>query len=304
MRIVVAGGTGFIGQPLVASLARDDHEVIVLTRHPERATALPRGARAVGWDARTPAGWGQLVDGAGAVINMAGAGLADARWSAARKRTLRGSRIDATTAIADAIAAASDRPGVLLQGSAIGYYGFRGDALITESTGPGEGFLAELCADWERASEPVEALGVRRVLLRTGGMVLGRGGGALPKMALPFKLFAGGPIGSGQQYASWIHRDDEIGAIRFLLDDASTSGPYNLVAPEPATNAEMGRALGRALHRPYWLPAPAFALRLVLGELADVILKSARVVPERLLAAGFAPRFPRLDDALEDIYSR
>lgn len=306
MRIVIAGGTGFIGRPLVAGLAHDGHEVVVLTRRPDRVRAadLPRGARALGWDGRSTDGWGETVDGAGAVINLTGAGLADAPWTAARKRVLRESRVQPAEALAAAIVAARQRPAVLLQGSAIGYYGFRGDEVITESSGQGEGFLAELCAAWERASEPVEAAGVRRVLLRTGGMVLGLGGGALPKLALPFRLFAGGPVGSGRQHVSWIHEDDEVGAIRFLMDAADAAGPYNLAAPEPATNAELGRALARALGRPYWLPAPAFALRLALGELAEVILDSARVVPERLLAAGYRYRFPRLADALADLYGR
>jgi len=304
MRIIVAGGSGFIGRPLVAGLAHDGHEVIVLTRRPEGAAELPSGASAVGWDGRTVTGWGGLVDGAGAVINLAGAGLADARWTDGRRRKLVESRTQPTEAVVEAIAAASHRPAVLLQASAIGYYGFRGDAIITEATDQGQGFLPELCAAWERASEPVEAAGVRRVLLRTGGMVLGLGGGALPKMALPFKLFAGGPIGSGRQYASWIHEDDEIGAIRFLLEDQGAAGPYNLAAPQPVTNAQLGKALAQALHRPYWLPAPSFALRLLLGELADVLLESARVVPERLLAAGYRHRFPRLDAALADLYGR
>lgn len=306
MRIVVAGGTGFIGRAVVAGLAHDGYEVIVLTRRPDRIQAadLPSGARAVGWDGRTTAGWGELVDGSGAVINLSGAGLADAPWTAGRRRVLLESRTQPTAALAQAILAAERRPAVLLQASAIGYYGFRGDAVIAEGSGQGEGFLAELCAAWERASEPVEAAGVRRVVLRTAGMVLGLGGGALPKLALPFQLFAGGPVGSGRQYVSWIHEDDEVGAIRFLLDHADASGPYNLAAPEPATNAEMGRALARVLRRPYWLPVPAFALRLVLGDLAEVLLGSARVVPERLLAMGYRHRFPRLGDALADLYGR
>jgi len=202
--------------------------------------------------------------------------------------------------VATAIATAEPRPSVLLQASAVGFYGSRGAEELTEESASGDDFLAEICRRWEESSVTVEKLGVRRAVLRTG-VVLARGGGALPKMLLPFRFFAGGPVGNGRQYMPWIHLDDEVGAIRFLLDSPTASGPFNLTAPEPLTNKQFSRILGRVLRRPSIMPAPAFALELALGEMSKILLEGQRALPHRLEEAGYQFRFPGLEAALRDL---
>jgi hypothetical protein len=283
MRVVITGGSGLIGRHLARSLAGDGREVVVLSRRPEAVAGLPAGARAEGWDGRTAAGWGHLVEGA-AVVHLAGEGIATGRWTEARKRRIRESRVESSRAVVEAV----------------GYYGPRGEEDVAEDHPPGADFLARTCVEWEAAGAPVEALGVRRPLLRTG-VVLARDGGALPKMLLPFRLFAGGPVGSGRQWMPWIHLADEVGAIRFLLDHPTATGPFNLASPNPVTNREFSRALGRVLRRPSFLPAPAFALRLALGEMADVVLTGQRAVPRRLEGLGYLFRFPTAEAALKDL---
>jgi uncharacterized protein (TIGR01777 family) len=303
MCVIITGGTGLIGRALAADLVADGHEVILLSRAPERATGLPAGARAEGWDGRTAAGWGPLADGAQAVVNLAGENLGAARWTAERKRRIRESRLNAGRAVVQAVQTAGRAPRVVVQSSAVGYYGPRGDEELTEEAPPGSDFLAQLCVDWEASTAPVEAVGVRRVIIRSG-VVLHASNGALPRMLLPFKLFVGGPLGSGQQWLSWMHVADEVAAIRFLLDAEEAAGPFNLTAPHPLTNAEFGQVVGRVLGRPAWMPAPAFALRLALGEMATVVLDGQRAVPRRLLALGFAFRFPEAEAALRDLLER
>ncbi|MFQ5349330.1 MAG: TIGR01777 family oxidoreductase [Thermoanaerobaculia bacterium] len=234
------------------------------------------------------------------MVHLAGEGIADGRWSAERKRRIRDSRVESSAAVAAAIAAAEPRPAVLLQASAVGFYGPRGDEELTEESSPGEDFLAEVCGRWEQASAAVEELGVRRAVLRTG-VVLAREGGARPKILLPFRLFAGGPVGNGRQYMPWIHLADEVGAIRFLLDTATAGGPFNLTAPEPLTNRQFGRVLGRVLRRPSFMPAPAFALKLALGEMSKILLEGQRALPRRLEEAGYRFRYPDLETALRDL---
>jgi uncharacterized protein (TIGR01777 family) len=306
VRVVVTGGTGLIGRALVARLAADGHEAVVLSRHPDGAGGLPAGVRVVGWDARTARGWGELVDGAGAVVNLAGAsiagtGLPPRRWTAARKQLIRQSRIDAGRAVVEAVTAAADRPGVLIQASGVGYYGVHGDEEITEEHPPGTDFLAGTCQPWEDSTRPVEELGVRRCVIRSG-VVLSRSGGSLPVIALPFRLFAGGRIGSGRQQFPWIHLDDAVAAITFLIGTPTAAGPVNLTAPNPVTNAQFGRALAAALHRPYWLPTPAAAMRLAFGELSTIVLDGQRAVPHRLTELGFQFRYPDVGPALTAIY--
>jgi uncharacterized protein (TIGR01777 family) len=296
MRVIITGGSGLIGRALTASLAGDGHEVIVLSRSPEKVTGLPGGARAVRWDGESAEGWGELVEGA-AVVHLAGEGIA---WTASKKRRIRDSRVVSSRAVTAAVTAATVKPRVVLQGSAVGYYGPRGDEEVTESDGPGDDFLAEVSLEWEGATAEVEELGVRRALLRTG-VVLAADGGALPKMALPFRFFVGGPVGSGDQWVPWIHIDDEVGAIRHLLEDDSARGAFNLTAPEPVTNRQLSRRLGEVLGRPSFLPAPAFALRLVLGEMADLLLTGQRAVPQHLEETGYRFEFPTLKPALEDL---
>lgn len=300
MRVVITGGTGLIGRALAAELAGAGHEVVVTSRSPGSVRGLPAGVEPVEWDTASAGRLAALIDGADAVVHLVGEGIADGRWTAERKRRILDSRVRSTAAVVEAMAAVGSRPGVLLQSSAVGYYGARGDEEITEESGPGDGFLADVCVAWEEASAPAGDLGVRRVVLRTG-LVLSMDGGALPPMALPFKLFVGGPVASGRQWMPWIHEEDEVGATRFLLEEPSASGPYNLTAPEPARNRDFGRALGRALRRPSLLPVPALALRLLYGEMATLLTGGQRAVPRRLEQAGYTFRHPDLAAALADL---
>ena len=300
MRVVIAGGTGLLGRFLTDSLAADGHEVVILSRSPNRARALPSGARVEGWDGRTADGWGHWADGAGAVVNLAGANLASWPWSAERKRLIRDSRLNAGSALVQAVQSAANKPPVLVQASGVGYYGFHGEELVDEGDPPGSDFLARVAVEWEASTAAVEALGVRRAVIRTGAVLTLRGG-ALPPMMLPFRLFIGGPVGNGKQGFSWIHIDDEIGAIRFLIDHDSARGAFNLVSPQPVSNAEFGRVLARAMGRPFFMPAPAFVLRLVLGELSNVLLEGQRAIPKRLSELGFAFRFPDAESALKNL---
>jgi len=301
-KVILAGGSGLIGRALAADLVRAGAEVVVLTRS-IGARRLPPGVRPVRWDGRTSTGWADESEGAAAVVNLAGENVADGRWTAARKRRLESSRVEPTRAIVEAFRAARVPPRALLQGSAVGFYGDGGETALDERSPRGDGFLPELSQRWEEASAPVEALGVRRVLLRTG-LVLARGGGALAKMLLPFRFGLGGPLGGGRQWFPWLHLDDEIGAIRFLLERHDLAGAFNLVAPGSVRQGEFARALGRALHRPAIVPVPGAILRLALGEMAEVLLAGQRVRPTRLIDHGYRFSYPDLDGALADLVGR
>jgi hypothetical protein len=301
-KVILAGGSGLIGRALAAVLVRAGVEVVVLTRS-ERAPGLPAGARAVRWDGRSAAGWAAECEGADAIVNLAGENVASGRWTAARKRRLESSRVEPTRAIVEAVRAARVPPRALLQGSAVGRYGDGGESPLDEASPRGEGFLPELSERWEEASAPVEALGVRRVLLRTG-LVLAREGGALAKMLPPFRLGLGGPLGNGRQWFPWIHLDDEIGALRFLLERSDLAGVFNLVSPGAARQGEFARALGRALGRPAVAPVSGAILRLALGEMAEVLLDSQLVIPARLVEHGYRFEHPDLDGALADLVGR
>jgi uncharacterized protein (TIGR01777 family) len=302
MTIVIAGGSGFLGTALARALTRDGNTVTVLTRGSGGDAA---GARRVPWAPDGDAGsWAAALAGADAVVNLAGESIAAGRWSAARKQQIEASRRLATRSLVAAIAAQNPRPRVFVSASAVGYYGPRGDEIVTEATAPGHDFLAGICVRWEAEAERAAGLGVRVVELRTG-LVLARGGGALPKMLLPFRLGAGGPLASGQQYWPWIHLEDWVRLVSWSLGASAVSGPINATAPAPVTNAEFSRILGRVLHRPALLPTPAFALRLMLGEMADALLLSGqRAIPAKAEAAGFVFRFTTLGDALGDIFMR
>ena len=305
MRVIITGGTGLIGRALATNLLNGGggkHEVIVLSRNPHRVSGLPRGVQVVGWDGRSAQGWEHLIEGADAIVNLAGASLSEGRWTEQRKHLIFDSRVHAGQAVTQAIEGARLKPKVLVQASATGYYGSHGDEKITEDAPPGNDFLAQVCIAWEAGTASVEQWGVRRVVIRTG-VVLSTRGGALPRMTMPFKMFVGGPLGSGRQWLPWIHIADEVGAIRFLIDKEDAFGPFNLTAPEPATNRQFSRVLGRVLGRPSVLPVPAAALRLMFGEMSMVLLEGQRAVPQRLLAAGYQFRFPDLEQALRHLLS-
>lgn len=297
MRVIIAGGTGLIGRPLTAALIREGHEVVVLSRNPATTQNMPTGVTLTAWDGASSAGWGHLADGAGALINLAGEGIADGRWSEERKERILNSRVRAGEAMVQAIEQASTKPGVLIQASAVGYYGPRGDEVVTEASSPGSDYLARVCFAWEASSAPASKLGVRRPILRTG-IVFSNDGGAFPKMVLPFRLFAGGPIGSGKQWYPWIHIDDEVRAILFLLNHSEADGPFNLAAPEPLTNKELAQVIGKVMGRPAVFPTPGFAMQALFGEMATVLLDGQRAVPERLQALGFTFNYPTAEAAL------
>jgi uncharacterized protein (TIGR01777 family) len=291
MRIVIGGATGLIGTALAESLEQDGHEVTRLVRRP------PAGPRQVQWDpGRRPLD-PAVLSGADGVINLSGAPIGGGWWTESRKRELRGSRVGATTTLVTAIAAAAVSPSVLLSGSAIGWYGDTGDREVDETAPAGNGFLPGLVTDWEAAAAPAAAAGSRVVTLRTG-LVLSGQGGLLGPLAPLFKLGLGARLGSGGQYLSWIALADHVRAVRFLLDRPDISGPVNVTAPTPVTNAEFTAALGRAAHRPALLRVPAPLLRAGLGELSTELLSGSRVLPARLLEAGFTFRYPGIDAAL------
>jgi uncharacterized protein (TIGR01777 family) len=300
VRIAVSGGSGFLGRALTGRLAADGHDVAVLTRSGAPAVA---GTRSVAWapDGTTGA-WAAEIDGVEAVVNLAGEPIAARRWSAAQKTEILESRVRATRSLAAAIARASRPPSVFISGSAVGYYGARGDEIVTEGTPPGDDFLARVCVQWEHEATRAATTRTRVVCVRTG-LVLERDGGALPRMLLPFRFGAGGPVGNGRQYWPWIHRTDWIDLVRWAIESSTLSGPLNATAPNPATNADFAAALGRALRRPAFMPAPAIALRLMLGEMADALLLTGqRAVPARAEATGFTFKYALLDDALAAIF--
>jgi uncharacterized protein (TIGR01777 family) len=302
MKIVIAGGSGFLGRPLAAALSADGHEVVTLTRGDGPRRGQTR-SRAVLW---TPDGrigpWAAEIDGAGAVVNLAGESIAGRRWSAAQKQRILDSRLHATRSLVAAIKAAGTPPPVLLSGSAVGYYGPHGDEVVTEDTPPGADFLAMVCVQWEAEAMRAASPTTRVACIRTG-LALEKDGGALPQMLPPFRFGAGGPVGSGRQYWPWIHRADWIALMQWAIATPGAGGALNGTAPNPVTNAEFARALGRAMHRPAVLPAPGFALRLMLGEMADALLLSGqRAVPARPESLGFTFRYPRVEQALGALF--
>jgi uncharacterized protein len=292
-RVVLTGSSGLIGSALTTSLVRSGLEVTRLVRRP------PRTAAEVSWDPLAPDGAisPDTLRGADAVIHLAGAAVADGRWTEARKAQIRDSRVRGTQALVSVLGAMDSPPGVLLCGSAIGWYGDTGTREVDESAPAGSGFLADVVREWEAATEPAAKAGIRVVNLRSG-LVLSRRGGILARLVPLFRLGLGARLGPGTQYLSWITLTDEVGAIRFLLDRSEESGPVNLTAPEPVTNAAFTAALGAALHRPTVLRVPAVALRAALGEVSSELLGSARVLPRRLEQAGFSFRHPEVSDAL------
>jgi len=304
MRIIITGGTGLLGRPLSAALVQAGHEVTVLSREPDKVRNMPAGVKLAAWDGASSQGWGELADGADAIVNYAGESIAGGRWSAERKRKIRQSRLDAGKAVMQAISAAAVKPKVLIQASGIDYYSAQSsDQSVTEASSPGSDFLAKVCFDWEASTAAAKAQGVRRPVLRTG-IVLATDGGALPRLLLPFKLFAGGPLGSGKQWLPWIHIADHVRAVQFLIENEAADGPFNLVAPNPVTNQEMAKAIGEVMGRPAFVPAPAFAMRAVLGEMATLVLEGRRVVPSKLQALGFSFKYETVLPALGDLLGK
>ena len=301
MRVVITGATGFIGRALCRALYKD-YEIIALSRNIESARkSIDDLAKVVLWDAKTAAGWAEEADGALAIINLAGENAASGRWNKARKTRILQSRLDAISAIVEAIKQLKNKPKAVIQTSAIGWYGLSLDESFDEDSPPGKGFLASVCRDMESSAEEFERLGVRCAVIRTG-VVLGRDGGAFAKIVTPFRFFLGGYLGSGRQWFSWIHLEDEVAAIKFLMENEHLKGAFNLTAPQPVTMKEFSKILGKVMHRPVWLNVPAFAARLAFGEIADeMLLSGQKVLPKRLLNTGFDFKYTNVEQALNDI---
>jgi len=296
MRVFLTGATGLIGRALAASLSGDGHEVVALSRSTAPA-GLPGGTKVVTGDPSVAGPWQEELARCDACVNLAGEPVAGGRWTEERRKTIRDSRVLSTRNVAAVVGAGG--PEVLVNGSAIGYYGARGDEVIDETFPAGNDFLGHVALEWEEATRAA-ARRARVVLVRTG-IVLSPLGGALPKLVLPFKMLAGGPIGDGGFWQSWIHVADQVGILRLAIENPLAQGPVNATAPDPVRNRDLARALGRVLRRPSLLVAPAFAVRAVLGEMAEVVLASQRVVPTRALALGYRFRWPSLEPALRDL---
>ncbi|MEB3883754.1 TIGR01777 family oxidoreductase [Lyngbya sp. CCY1209] len=304
MKVAITGATGFVGSRLVESLHSRGYQIVVLTRNPERgrrvfpASDFPQ-VEIVGYTPTESGDWQGAIAGCEGVVNLAGAPLADERWTPERKRVLFESRVTQTQKLVEAINSADPKPRVLVSTSAIGYYGTSETATFDESSAAGDDFLADLCQEWEAAAQGVKDTGTRLAILRFG-IVLGMGG-ALGKMLPPFKLFAGGPLGSGRQWFSWIHRDDLTDLIRFSLENESVEGVLNATAPNPVRMNELCHQLGEILHRPSWLPVPSFALEALLGDAAQVVLEGQQVIPDRTGSYNFEYQYPTVKQALEEI---
>jgi uncharacterized protein (TIGR01777 family) len=295
MKIMIAGGSGFIGRALTDSLLADHHQVFVLTRQ------LAKSNDQIQWDGKTTKGWSECVDEMDAIVNLTGFSLAHWPWTKSNKQRFIDSRVLPGLALASAIKESTHRPRVFIQASGINYYGLSGDLVVDESGPPSDDFLAQLTVRWEDATKSIEEMGVRRVVLRQA-VVLSKRGGIFPLMALPVRLFAGGPIGNGKQAVQWIHVADVVGAIRFLMENQNANSAYNLIAPTPTSNAEFMRAVAKTLHRPDWLRTPAFMLRTILGEMSVLVTEGRYCQPKRLLEAGYQFRFPQIQDALADLF--
>jgi uncharacterized protein len=302
MKIAIAGATGFVGSRLVERLQTQGHEILILTRNPQQASTRFPQAQVVGYNPLRSGEWQQSISGCDAVINLAGEPIAEKRWTSAQKQTILDSRHIGTQKIVEAINSASVKPQVLINASAIGYYGTSETSKFTETSPAGNDFLAEVCTKWETAAQAVTVSGTRLVILRLG-IVLGENGGALGKMLAPFSAFVGGPIGSGKQWFSWIHRDDLVKMIIAAIEDPQMQGVYNATAPNPVTMTDFAATLGTVMNRPSWLPVPNFALEALLGEGAIVVLQGQQVVPTHPLAQGFEFQYPTLKPALAAILS-
>jgi len=299
MKIIIAGATGFIGAILTDRLWNQYHDLTLLSRRPPAETGIPK-RRWIEWRPGFSGDWESAVDGADGIVNLVGEPIAAKRWNEAQKERLRLSRLAATKSLVNAIVKADVKPKFLINASAVGYYGARGDEVVTESTGPGQDFLSRLCVEWEAEANKAASLGVRVALVRTG-IVLAKGKGALAKMVPPFKMFVGGPLGWGEQWMPWIHIEDEIGLICFLIDNDGARGAFNASAPNPVTMAEFSKILGDVLNRPSWACVPPSVLALIVGEMADILINGQRIVPEAALKLGYNFKYPHLADALRSL---
>jgi len=301
MRVVITGATGFIGRALCKELHKD-YEVIALSRDSNRATkSVGDWAKVVEWDGRTTGTWIRQADGAFAIINLAGENVASGRWNKSKKAGILHSRLDSARAVLAAIKQVNKKPAVIIHASAIGYYGSRGNERLDETSPAGKGFLADVCRKSEIIASQIEEAGVKCIVIRTG-VVLGSDGGALPGIMQPFRFFLGGHPGSGRQWFSWISLDDEVAAIKFLMENENLEGVFNLTSPQPVTMKKFCRKLGWIIRRPSWLFFPGFIMRLALGEMAnEMLLSGQRVLPKQLLAAGFEFEYPDVKKALKAI---
>lgn len=300
MKVAITGATGFVGTRLVERLLTEGHQVMVLTRSPDRAAkAFSNAVDVVAYDPMASGAWQETIAGCDAVVNLAGEAIAENRWTPERKQSLMNSRKITTEKVVEAICKANPKPSVLVNSSAIGFYGTSETVTFEESSESGNDFLAEICRAWEAEANRAKECGTRVVILRTG-IVLGMGG-ALERMLTPFKMFAGGPIGTGRQWFSWIHREDLVSLILRALTRSEMEGVYNATAPNPVRMGEMTTVLGQVMNRPSWLPVPGFALEAMLGDGAIVVLEGQQVLPKRTLADGFEYQYPTVKDALEEI---
>jgi uncharacterized protein (TIGR01777 family) len=308
MRIMIAGGSGLIGRLLTSVLSASGDEVIILSRNPSKVTELPASAKALQWDGKSIGDWAKQIEFTDAVINLtgenlSGEGLLPSRWTKERKMRIVQSRLTSGKVLTKAIELAETKPSVFVQSSGIGYYGTLQVIGLTEEDSAGNDFSANLCIEWEASSQPVEQMGVRRLVVRNG-VVLSTKGRVLPLLVLPYKMWIGGRLGSGKQVYSWIHPEDEVSAIQFLIRNNQTKGVFNFTAPNPVTNDEFGRTIGRVMGRPHYFPVPGFALRLAFGEVASMVLEGQRVIPKKLLDLGFEFKFPTLELALMDLLKK
>ncbi len=299
MNIVVAGGAGFIGSALVTRLLRDGHSVTVLTRSPQKVASAGGNLRALQWDARTAGTWIDAVDGADGIINLTGELIAGKRWSRRQKDLIINSRVESTRALVAAIECARTKPSVLINMSAVGYYGSVPDGEVSETAPAGFDFLSRVCQKWEAEALAAKSSGVRVVTPRVG-VVLASNGGALTRLVTPFRFFAGGYIGTGRQWFPWVHINDVIGGFLFIMNSPALEGAVNLVAPEAVTMREFTNVVGEVMHRPSWTSVPSFALRIALGEMSGMLLTGQRAVPRKLLEAGFVFEFATARAALVD----
>lgn len=304
-RIIVTGATGFIGKALCFRLLEEKYDVVALSRSKEKGEKIfGTDVTVVGWDGKSSEVWQDYANGAYAVVNLAGENIGSGRWTPKRKKSIFQSRLDAGRAIVEAAKSVEKKPRVIIQASAIGYYGSRGHEIIDESSSPGESFLVEVVKKWEQSTQGVESLKIRRVIVRSS-IVLGKKGGVFLRLVKPFRLFVGGHLGSGKQWFSWIHLEDEVKAILFLIEREDLSGIFNLTAPHQLIQKDFFHILGKIMKRPSWFPVPGFVLRLIFGEMAkDTLLSGQRVAPRRLLEAGYRFLYPQAELAIKEILGK